>query len=138
MALYDFAAPMRGTSLALQDQRTFGTVFRRSAEWTKEIPGLVSGLAKLAAPFKWHLAVIFAFNVVIALWETIQPFILAWGVDTFGANAPYLEIVAIIVFPMLAHRPAPRHRAPLGAGSLRCMVRQATIREACRPPVPRP
>jgi ABC-type multidrug transport system fused ATPase/permease subunit len=100
MAFYDLVGPAQGASL--QGQRSFGTVLRRSAEWTKEIPGLISGLAKLAAPFKWHLAVIFAFNVVIALWETIQPFILAWGVDTFGANAPYLQIVAIIVFPMLA------------------------------------
>src|SRR5262249_4138136 len=37
-----------------------------------------------------------------SVWETIQPFILAWGVDTFEAKVPYLEIVAIIVFPVLA------------------------------------
>ena len=102
MTFYEFSAPARSASLSLQDRRPFGAVFRRSADWTREIPGLVCGLAKLAAPFKRHLAVIFAFNIVLALWETIQPFILAWGVDTFAAKAPFLEIVAIIIFPMLA------------------------------------
>ena len=98
MALHESVA---STPLALS-QTTVGEVLRRSSEWTKEIPGLVKGLAKLAAPFKWHFAVIFGFNTAIALWETVQPFILAWGVDTFGEKAPYLEIVAIIVFPVLA------------------------------------
>src|SRR4029079_1892195 len=98
MALHESVA---GTPPALS-QTTVGEVLRRSAEWTKEIPSLVKGLAKLAAPFRWHFAVIFGFNTAIALWETVQPFILAWGVDTFGEKAPYLEIVAIIVFPVLA------------------------------------
>jgi len=81
---------------------TIGAVLRRSGEWTAEIPQLARGLARLAAPLRWHMAVIFLFNIAIALWETIQPFILAWGVDAFGANAPYLEVVAIIVLPVLA------------------------------------
>jgi ABC-type multidrug transport system fused ATPase/permease subunit len=63
---------------------------------------LARGLAELAAPLKWHFAVVFGFNAFIAVWETVQPFILAWGVDTMGAQVPYLQIVAIIVFPVLA------------------------------------
>jgi ABC-type multidrug transport system fused ATPase/permease subunit len=63
---------------------------------------LARGLWELAQPFKWHFAVVFGFNIVIAIWETIQPFILAWGVDSFAAKVPYLDIVAIIVFPVLA------------------------------------
>ena len=65
------------------------------------MPGIVRGLYELAKPFKWHLAVVFGFNVCIAAWETIQPIILAWGVDTFTAEAPFLEMVAIIVYPIL-------------------------------------
>jgi ABC-type multidrug transport system fused ATPase/permease subunit len=77
-------------------------VLRRSAEWFDEAPGLARGLWELAQPFKWHFAVIFGSNIIIAVWETIQPFILAWGVDSFAAKVPYLDIVAIIVFPVLA------------------------------------
>ena len=67
----------------------------------REFPGLVRELYELARPFKWHLAVILGFNICIAAWETIQPMILAWGVDTFAAKAPFIEMVAIIVYPIL-------------------------------------
>jgi ABC-type multidrug transport system fused ATPase/permease subunit len=77
-------------------------VLRRSAEWVNEAPGLARGLWDLARPLKWNFAVVLGFNLVIAIWETIQPFILAWGVDSFAAEVPYLDIVAIIVFPVLA------------------------------------
>lgn len=49
-----------------------------------------------------NFAVVFGINIVIAIWETVQPFILAGGVDSFAARVPYLDIVAIIVFPVLA------------------------------------
>ena len=87
---------------ALNGRSTVAAVLRRSAEWVHEAPGLVRGLAELAWPLRWNFAIVLGFNVVIAVWETIQPFILAWGVDTFEARVPYLEIVAIIVFPVLA------------------------------------
>jgi ABC-type multidrug transport system fused ATPase/permease subunit len=45
---------------------------------------------------------VFLLNACIAAWETIQPIILAWGVDTFEAKVPYLEMAAIIVVPVLA------------------------------------
>ena len=102
MALYEEGATLARPLFALQSRRSLAAVFRRSAEWVNEAPGLVRGLAELAWPLKWHFAVVFAFNAVIAIWETIQPFILAWGVDTFEARVPYLEIVAIIVLPVLA------------------------------------
>jgi len=102
MALYEEEAPLAGSFFALQSRPTLAAVFRRSAEWVNEAPGLARGLSELAWPLKWNFAVVFGFNVVIAIWETVQPFILAWGVDSFAARVPYLDIVAIIVFPVLA------------------------------------
>jgi ABC-type multidrug transport system fused ATPase/permease subunit len=100
MALYEEEAAVAGSFL--QSRPTLAAVFRRSAEWFIEAPRLTRGLWEIAEPFKWHFAVVFGFNIVIAVWETIQPFILAWGVDSFAAQVPYLDIVAIIVFPVLA------------------------------------
>ena len=102
MALYEEGAPLADSFFALQSRPTLAAVFRRSAEWVNEAPGLARGLWELACPLKWNFAVVFGFNVVIAIWETVQPFILAWGVDSFAARVPYLDIVAIIVFPVLA------------------------------------
>src|SRR4051794_20035629 len=102
MALYEEGAPLARPIFALKSRSTVAAVFQRSAEWVNEAPGLVRGLAELAWPLRWNLAVVFGFNVVIAIWETVQPFILAWGVDTFEARVPYLEIAAIIVLPVLA------------------------------------
>jgi len=81
---------------------TLSAVFKRCGEWTREVPGLIRGLYRLAEPMRWHLAVVLAFNACIAAWETIQPIILAWGVDTFEAKVPYLQMAAIIVVPVLA------------------------------------
>jgi ABC-type multidrug transport system fused ATPase/permease subunit len=100
MALYEGGASFAGSFL--QGRPTLAAVFRRSAEWFNEAPGLARGLWELAQPLKWHFAVVFGFNLIIAVWETIQPFILAWGVDSFAAKVPYLDIVAITVFPVLA------------------------------------
>src|ERR1700737_1101090 len=102
MALYEEGAPLAGSFFTLQSRPTLAAVFRRSAEWVNEAPGLARGLCELAWPLRWNFAIVFGFNVVIAVWETVQPFILAWGVDTFEARVPYLEIVAIIVLPVLA------------------------------------
>ena len=102
MARYEHSASSDQPPLAWESRTRLGAVLRRSAEWVKEAPGLARGLWELAHPLKWNFAVIFGFNVVIAIWETIQPFILAWGVDSFAARVPYLDIVAIIVFPVLA------------------------------------
>ncbi len=102
MALYEEGAPLAGSFFTLQSRPTLAAVFRRSAEWVNEAPGLARGLCELAWPLRWNFAVVFGFNVVIAVWETVQPFILAWGVDSFAARVPYLDIVAIIVFPVLA------------------------------------
>ncbi len=102
MALYEEGAPLADSFFALQTRPTLAAVFRRSAEWVNEAPGLARGLWDLAKPLKWNFAVVFGFNVVIAVWETVQPFILAWGVDSFAARVPYLDIVAVIVFPVLA------------------------------------
>src|SRR5437763_7561943 len=101
MALYEEGAPLGAPLFELESRSTLAVVLRRSAEWVHEAPSLVRGLAELAWPLKWNLAVVLGFNIVIAIWETIQPFILAWGVDTFEARVPYLEIVAVIVFPAL-------------------------------------
>src|SRR5579871_6905060 len=102
MALYEEGAPLAGSFFTLQSRPTLAAVLRRSAEWVNEAPGLARGLFDLARPLKWNFAVVLGFNIVIAVWETIQPFILAWGVDSFAAEVPYLDIVAIIVFPVLA------------------------------------
>jgi ABC-type multidrug transport system fused ATPase/permease subunit len=102
MALYEEGAPLARPLFALNGRSSVAAVFRRSGEWVHEAPGLVRGLAELAWPLRWNLAIILGFNIVIAVWETVQPFILAWGVDTFEARVPYLQIVAIIVFPVLA------------------------------------
>jgi ABC-type multidrug transport system fused ATPase/permease subunit len=96
------SCPDKRSPLAFAGEATLAAVLRRSAEWVNEAPGLARGLWELAHPLKWKFAVIFGFNIVIAIWETIQPFILAWGVDSFAARVPYLDIVAIIVFPVLA------------------------------------
>ena len=100
MALYEEEAPLAESFL--RSRPTLAAVLKRSAEWFNEAPGLARGLWELAQPFKWHFAVVFGFNLIIAIWETIQPFILAWGVDSFAAKVPYVDIVAIIVFPVLA------------------------------------
>src|SRR5262245_18712541 len=102
MALYEEGAPLGSPLFALESRSTLAAVLQRSAEWVHEAPGLVRGLAELAWPLRWNFAILLGFNVTISIWETIQPFILAWGVDTFEAKVPYLEIVAIIVFPVLA------------------------------------
>jgi ABC-type multidrug transport system fused ATPase/permease subunit len=101
MGLYESAAPLGAVPLIDSDNRSLGAVLARSREWMSEFPGLVRGLYELSRPFHKHLAVVFGFNVCIAAWETIQPIILAWGVDTFAAEAPFLEMVAIIVYPIL-------------------------------------
>src|ERR1039457_1109070 len=102
MALYEDWAPLARPLWVLERRTTLATVLGRSIEWVNEAPGLVHGLAELARPLKWNFAVVFGFNVVIAIWGAGQPFILAWGVDSFAARVPYLDIVAIIVFPVLA------------------------------------
>jgi ABC-type multidrug transport system fused ATPase/permease subunit len=102
MALYEEGAPLAPPLLALEGKRTLADVVRRSAEWVHEAPRIVRGLADLAWPLRWNFAVLLSFNIAIAIWETIQPFILAWGVDTFEAKVPYIQIVAIIVLPVLA------------------------------------
>jgi hypothetical protein len=101
MGLYESAAPPGGVPLISVCDRSLANVLGRSREWMREFPDLVRGLYELARPFKWHLAVILGFNICIAAWETIQPMILAWGVDTFAAKAPFIEMVAIIVYPIL-------------------------------------
>jgi len=101
MGFYESAAPLGGVPRVSSDSRLVGDVFGRCREWMKEFPGLLRGLYALARPFRWHLLVILGFNCCIAAWETIQPMILAWGVDTFAAKAPFLEMVTIIVYPIL-------------------------------------
>jgi len=102
MALYEDTEPLARPLFVLNSGSALAAIIRRSAEWISEASGLARGLAELAAPLKWHLAVVFGFNAAIAVWETVQPFILAWGVDTFEARVPYLQIAAVIVFPVLA------------------------------------
>jgi ABC-type multidrug transport system fused ATPase/permease subunit len=101
MGVYDYAAAPAASIRQRRWDFGVGAVLARSAEWMQEFPGLVRGLYELAKPFRWHLLVILGFNIAIAGWETAQPLILAWGVDTFQAHAPYLEMVAIIVYPIL-------------------------------------
>lgn len=101
MGLYESAAPLDGVPLGDSDNRSIGAVLRRSRDWMSEFPGLVQGLYELARPFHKHLAVVLGFNVLIASWETIQPIILTWGVDTFAAEAPFIEMVAVIIYPIL-------------------------------------
>jgi ABC-type multidrug transport system fused ATPase/permease subunit len=101
MGLYESAAPLEGVPRLVTGDRSIGQVFERCREWMIEFPGLVRGLYALAQPFRWHLAALLGFNACIAAWETIQPMILAWGVDTFAAKAPFIEMVTIIVYPIL-------------------------------------
>ena len=102
MALYEDWAPLARPRLVLGGRTTLAAVLGRSVEWLNEAPGLVRGLAELAWPLRWNFAIVFGFNAVIAIWETIQPFILAWGVDSFEARVPYLQIVAIIATVIIA------------------------------------
>jgi ABC-type multidrug transport system fused ATPase/permease subunit len=101
VALCEDSVSVSGSPFSVAGHTRLAAVLRRAGEWFNEAPRLAGGLWQLAQPFKWHFAVVFGFNVVIAVWETIQPFILAWGVDSFAAKVPYLDIVAIIVLPVL-------------------------------------
>jgi hypothetical protein len=71
-------------------------------EVLREMPTIILGLYKMAEKYRWRLAVLACFNIVIATWAVVQPLVISWSVDTFVANAPYAEIVAIIIFPTLA------------------------------------
>jgi ABC-type multidrug transport system fused ATPase/permease subunit len=102
MALYEDGAPLAQPLISAASRGVLAQVLERSVEWVGEAPQLVRGLWELAKPLKWNFAVVFGLNIVISIWETVQPFILAWGVDSFAAQVPYLDIVAIIVFPALA------------------------------------
>ena len=66
MALYEEGTPLARPIFVLNGRSTLAAVLRRSGEWVHEAPGLVRGLAELARPFKWHLAVILGFNICIA------------------------------------------------------------------------
>src|ERR1700676_2300281 len=98
MSLYQDVAPFARPVFVFGRGPRLTAITRRSAEWVNEAAGLAWGLAELASPLKWYFAVVFAFNVVVAIWETVQPFILAWGVDTLAARVPFLPSVAILVF----------------------------------------
>ena len=76
-------------------------VFKQLLEAAREMPGIINGVLKLAKPFYRKLAVLAAFNIAIATWAALQPFILKFGVDTIAPNVPYLTIVSVIVFPVL-------------------------------------
>ena len=102
MALYEDGLPLAQPLIAAASRTAVGEVLARSVEWAHEAPGMGRGLWELARPLKWNFAVIFGLNVAISVWETVQPFILAWGIDSFAERAPYLDIVAVIVFPALA------------------------------------
>jgi ABC-type multidrug transport system fused ATPase/permease subunit len=102
MALCEDTGPLARPLFVLDSESALATLIRRSASWGHEASGLARGLAELAWPLRWHLAVVFGFNIIIAIWETVQPFILAWGVDSFEARVPYLDVAAVIVLPVLA------------------------------------
>ena len=76
MGFYEGVAPVGGVPREAEPAHSLGAVLKRSAEWTREMPGIVRGLYSLAAPFRWHLLVIFGFNAVIAAWETAIPALL--------------------------------------------------------------
>jgi ABC-type multidrug transport system fused ATPase/permease subunit len=102
MALYEDGAPLAQPLISAASRTAMGEVLERSIEWVHEAPAMGRGLWELARPLRWNFAVIFSLNVVISVWETVQPFILAWGIDSFAERVPYLDIVAVIVFPALA------------------------------------
>jgi len=102
MALCEDTGPLTRPLFTIDSGSAVATLIRRSAAWANEASGLTRGLCELAWPLRWYFAAIFGFNLGIAIWETVQPFILAWGVDTFEARVPYLEVAAVIVLPVLA------------------------------------
>ena len=113
-----------------------GAVFKRSAEWTREMPGIVRGLYALAAPFRWHLLVIFGFNAVIAAWETAPADHPRLGRRHVRGARPLSRDGGDHRLAGAGDRRAARHRAALPARPLRALVRQAEIREARRPALP--
>lgn len=76
-------------------------VIRQLVEAVKELPGILRGLSVVAKPFRKQLLVVAIFNMFIASWSLLQPLLLTWSIDTFVEGAPYIEIVAIIIYPFL-------------------------------------
>jgi ABC-type multidrug transport system fused ATPase/permease subunit len=98
---FDRAVEPRVDTVTLEQRSVWILLVKRLDQWRNEFPKIVRGLWSVTAPFRRQLAIIAGFNFAIVVWETAQPFILTWGVNSFEAHVPYLEIVAIIVGPVL-------------------------------------
>jgi ABC-type bacteriocin/lantibiotic exporter with double-glycine peptidase domain len=71
------------------------------AAWRSEFPAIIRGLWELTAPFRPQLGRIAFFNLLIALWDTAQPWIISLCVDQLVDKAPYKTIALVIIFPVL-------------------------------------
>jgi ABC-type bacteriocin/lantibiotic exporter with double-glycine peptidase domain len=67
----------------------------------REIPGIYHGLKTLTYGYRWQLRGLAAFNLAIALWGFVQPFISAWATDAFVAHEPYLDTLIIVIYSFL-------------------------------------
>lgn len=74
----------------------------RANGWRTDIPVIVRGLWRLVAPFRKQIFIIAGANLLIVIWDTAQPYILALGVDSFVGKEPYAKIIEAIVFPVMA------------------------------------
>lgn len=89
------------TSFESLAHRAWRMLAERAHGWRHEFPTIVRGLWALTEPegFRKPLLVIASLNLLIVLWDTAQPWILAWGVDALVDKAPYRDIAFAIIFP---------------------------------------
>lgn len=76
-------------------------ISERCVGWRHEFPAVVRGLWQLTVPFRRQRLIIAAANLLIVLWDTAQPYILAWGVTALVEQASYTKIIIAIIFPVL-------------------------------------
>lgn len=77
--------------------------FKQSAVWMREMPGIVRGLLRLYRPFRWHMAAIFAMNLVIASWETCLALVVVATLTAMSPEAltgPFFFIVIGLAYPV--------------------------------------
>ncbi len=77
-----------------------GMLAERWSAWRHEFPVLIRALWVLASPsYRTDLFVLAFISLLIVVWDTAQPYILAWGVDALVDQAPYGKIAFAIIFP---------------------------------------
>lgn len=103
-----FAFVADGRSTAEESISTKGgstiAALKQSVVWTREMPGIIRGLIRLGWPFKWHMAAIFAMNLVIASWETCLALVVAATITALSPESlqgPFFIIAIGLAYPVI-------------------------------------